>query len=512
MSLVLEYVYVSSVDISQENVWQLLVSADHLCLQELVELCCDFLRNTLAVDNCIGVMRLATAYSFPSLERDARWFVMRNFVEVSEQSDELLQLSAEELRDIIAADDLNVRKEEVVFGCIIRWLNYDIHNRRANMLELFKKLRLGLCDKYFVQEDIIYHPNVIENRECYDIVTAANMLLGGTRFITLEMLQKSIPDFCRPRIPHDVIFSLGGWTKDGFTNDVETYDMRTCRWIKAENVDLNGPRAFHGSAVIGFNIYLLGGCDGYHYKNRFNSCYCFNVATKTWREVAPMNTRRSCLSVAVLDELVYAVGGCDGHEVHNTAERYDYRSNQWSMIAPMNIARSYAGAAALDGKIYVVGGYNGVEYLNSAEVYDADVNQWTLIKGMKLRRSGLSCVAYHGCLYAIGGFNGHYCLSSVEKYNPTTGVWIRDQIFDMYRARAYFSSVVMDDKIFIIGGHSNSIFLNDVQCYDESTNEWIVAGSLYMKRLGQSTCVVTSLPNVCDYIRRESVRDTNEQR
>lgn len=56
-----------------------------------------------------------------------------------------------------------------------------------------------------------------------------------------------------------------------------------------EEVDPIGPRAYHGTAVVGFNIYVIGGFDGADY---FNSCRCFNAVTKVWREVAPMNARR----------------------------------------------------------------------------------------------------------------------------------------------------------------------------------------------------------------------------
>lgn len=48
--------------------------------------------------------------------------------------------------------------------------------------------------------------------------------------------------------------------------------------------------------------------------------------------------------------MVYAMGGYDGHHRQNTAEKYNYRTNQWSLIAPMNVQRSDASATTLDGK------------------------------------------------------------------------------------------------------------------------------------------------------------------
>lgn len=113
-----------------------------------------------------------------------------------------------------------------------------------------------------------------------------------------------------------------------------------------EEVDPIGPRAYHGTAVVGFNIYVIGGFDGADY---FNSCRCFNAVTKIWREVAPMNARRCYVSVAVLNDLIYAMGGYDGYYRQSTAERYNYKTNQWSLIAPMNCQRSDASATTLNG-------------------------------------------------------------------------------------------------------------------------------------------------------------------
>jgi hypothetical protein len=62
MSLILEYAYMGSVDINQENVRTLFVSADCLIMPELLELCCYFLKSTLTPENCIGIMLFARGH------------------------------------------------------------------------------------------------------------------------------------------------------------------------------------------------------------------------------------------------------------------------------------------------------------------------------------------------------------------------------------------------------------------------------------------------------------------
>jgi kelch-like protein 10 len=81
-------------------------------------------------------------------------------------------------------------------------------------------------------------------------------------------------------------------------------NIRTNRLVKVGEFDPDVCR--YGTAVIGFNIYVIGGIS---LGSSLNSCRCFNAVTKTWCEVSPMHEKRLWLSVAVLDELVYAMGG-----------------------------------------------------------------------------------------------------------------------------------------------------------------------------------------------------------
>ncbi|XP_021914270.1 kelch-like protein 10 [Zootermopsis nevadensis] len=59
LTLVLDYVYLCKVDIHCDNARQLLGTADYLWLPAVTELCCDFLKDTLDLDNCIGILRFA---------------------------------------------------------------------------------------------------------------------------------------------------------------------------------------------------------------------------------------------------------------------------------------------------------------------------------------------------------------------------------------------------------------------------------------------------------------------
>lgn len=94
------------------------------------------------------------------------------------------------------------------------------------------------------------------------------------------------PALAMPRIPHDVIFAIGGWSEGRPQSFIETYDTRADRWINIPYEDHAGPRGYHGTAVIGYKIYCIGGFDG---NTQFNVCREFDAENKIWEEVTLIN-------------------------------------------------------------------------------------------------------------------------------------------------------------------------------------------------------------------------------
>ncbi|XP_017775933.1 PREDICTED: kelch-like protein 10 [Nicrophorus vespilloides] len=507
MKLLINYAYLRKLDITPENVYKIIATADYLSILGILDMCCEYLERTITPTNCVGIMQFAKAQFLQRLHEACWRYVMRYFPQIATTSAELTNLPVDDLQAIINADELNVKSEEIVWEAILRWINHRPEERKKHIVTLMKCIRLGLLDTQFFLEHVKDHPYVTGCEDSRPMIIETLKFLYDLETISHRDGEVPTPEIARPRVPHEVLFALGGWSGGSPTNYMETYDTRADRWVKVEEIDGSGPRAYHGTAVVGFEIYVIGGFDGMDY---FNSCRCFNAVTKVWREAAPMHARRCYVSTAVLQEAVYAMGGYDGHHRQNTAERFDPRSNQWSLISPMNMQRSDASACTLNGKIYITGGFNGQECMHSAEVYDADANQWTLINPMRSRRSGVSCIAYHGHVYVVGGFNGISRMCSGEKYSPATNAWT--QIPDMYNPRSNFAIEVIDDMIFVIGGFNGVTTIYHVECYDERTNEWYEATDMNIYRSALSACVIQGLPNVRDYIHKHREKLMEEKR
>ncbi|CAM4706240.1 unnamed protein product [Leuciscus chuanchicus] len=431
MPLIIQYAYTRSVLITQENVLELLVAADMTLVSGLVDSCCQFLESQLCPENCTGICKLTEDFSSCSkLLCKAQHYILQHFEEVLLVPEEFLELSLEQLEEIIDEDELNVRQEEVVFEAVLHWIYHAPENRRKHIAVLLPKVRLGLMSSDYFINNVKCNALVMENEACMPVIINAMKTLFDHNMdepTNSELMHQ----LTRPRLPSSILLAIGGRSGNRPTNEIEAYDAKADCWVNVTQKDVR-PRAYHGTAVLDEFVYCIGGYD----MECFNSVRKFNLITQTWHEVAPMYERRCYISVAVLDGLINAIGGFDGREWLKTVERYDPNTNQWTMMAPMNEKRSDASATSLQGRIYICGGFSGTEHLSSAESFNPETNQWTLIAPMSSRRISLGVIAYADLVYAVGGFDGASEFRSAEAYNPLTNTW--SDVASMCNPRSFF--------------------------------------------------------------------------
>ncbi|XP_078080629.1 kelch-like protein 10 isoform X2 [Mustelus asterias] len=442
MKLIIEYAYTRTVPVTVENVERLLAAADQFNVLGIVRACCEFLESQLCLENCIGICKFADYYFCPELRHKAYMYILHHFEEIVKVSEEFLELSAFELRDIIEKDELNVKQEDVVFDAILKWIAQDPDIRKKCIVILLPKVRLALMNAEYFMNNVKNNDYVKDNDDCKPIIINALKAMYD-----LNMNGPSNSDFrnplTRPRLPYSILFAIGGWSGGSPTNAIEAYDARADRWVNV-TCEEESPRAYHGAAYLNGFVYIIGGFDSVDY---FNSVKRFDPVKRSWQQVAPMHSRRCYVSVTVLDTFIYAMGGFDGYVRLNTAERYEPETNQWTLIAPMHEQRSDASATTLHGK---VGGFDGANRLRSAEAYSPLTNTWRTL--------------------------------------PT-----------MFNPRSNFGIEVVDDLLFVVGGFNGFTTTFNVECYDEKTDEWYDAHDMSIYRSALSCCVVPGLPNVREY-------------
>lgn len=144
MQRIIEYAYTGFVSVTEENVQELLTTANQFTVIGMEEVCSKFLIERLNSQNCIGFWKLTYFCFCPELREDAFHHILSNFEEVV-SSEEFLELTPEELTHILARDDLNVKEETTAFEAVTNWMSYAPTERNKHFPELLLKVLQHPC-------------------------------------------------------------------------------------------------------------------------------------------------------------------------------------------------------------------------------------------------------------------------------------------------------------------------------------------------------------------------------
>lgn len=217
-----------------------------------------------------------------NLNSIAKNYILRNFVEVANKNIDLYKIGLKDFYEIISDDMLNTKDEEPVWECCIKWMDHDPIVRSVHVTKLMNGVRLGLLNTKYFMERVKDHPYVTACEAARPLIIETLTFIYDLDMIGTRENAIKTPAIALPRLPHEVIFAIGGWS-DGLPQTlIESYDTRADRWIRVMEEDTAGPRAYHGSIVIGHKIYVIGGYDGMEY---FNTCRMFDAVQKIWKEV-----------------------------------------------------------------------------------------------------------------------------------------------------------------------------------------------------------------------------------
>lgn len=142
-----------------------MVGASFLGLHDVKTACSEFLQSRFHPQNVLGIRCFADMLSCTQLLEQSNKYIRLYFEDVS-QSDEFLNLSFDELREIIAHDDLNINSEREAFDAIIRWLKHDSEFRKNNLPELLSQVRLPLLTPEYLIDHVAKEELIRTSHQC----------------------------------------------------------------------------------------------------------------------------------------------------------------------------------------------------------------------------------------------------------------------------------------------------------------------------------------------------------
>jgi len=488
LQILVDYVYTSEVEVTEENVQVLLPAANLLQLTDVRDACCEFLQSQLHPTNCLGIRAFADLHGCLDLLSSTESYIERHFTEVLE-CDEFYALTADQVARLISSDTITVPSEEKVFESVISWIQHDIDSRTQFLPVLVEHVRLPLLSQDYLIQRVETEPLLKADSSCKDFIIEAMKfhLLKGDMKLQMTLTSPRT----KPRQPvglPKVMLAIGGQAPKAIRS-VECYDFKEDRWFHLS--EMPGRRCRCGVAVVRGRVYAVGGFNG---SLRVRTVDVYDPTADSWSSIASMEARRSTLGVAVMNDHVYAVGGFDGSAGLNTAEVLDMSlsgSHEWRTIASMSTRRSSVGVGVLGGLIYAVGGYDGNsrQCLSSVEVYNPDQDIWSPVCDMSARRSGAGVGVLNGLLYSVGGHDGPLVRKSVESYNPDTNRW--SPAAEMNYCRRNAGVISHNGVLYVIGGDDGTSNLASVEMYNPKTDSWsVLAANMTIGRSYTGVCVL----------------------
>lgn len=152
MELILKYLYTGQVELTADVVQNLLSSADLFQLVDLKNGCADYMERKIDFENCIGIHFFAQAHGCRELELQA-WNVIVESFEAVTESREFLDLTSDNLLEIIKYDDIQASEEEV-FEAVVRWFEHKPEERSQHINLIMQFVRFWLLEEHYIFDKV----------------------------------------------------------------------------------------------------------------------------------------------------------------------------------------------------------------------------------------------------------------------------------------------------------------------------------------------------------------------
>ncbi|XP_077289473.1 kelch-like protein 25 [Arctopsyche grandis] len=460
---ILKYCYTGEISIADRHYDKLMELANRL------EVKIPPRHETVDLSNCLEVLK---SKENSDLKTEAMDLTLGNF-ETLHKTKDFLNLPVSNVNEILKSNYLNVPSEEDVFNAVKLWVNHDNANRKSDLAQLMRSVRLSLLSmEFFIDEVLTF---CLSCAECMTTLRQAVKDKKDKSFVPRETPRSKIKGY--------KMALVGGWDID-MANTFDIFDGLKNSWTLSKNIGIN--KSDFASVLVGGWILIIG---GYNSSNgSMTSVEYIDLKSGEKKPLKPLNQARYWFSAVTLrrgsSTDVYAIGGFGGAAFLSSVERWSSNTGDWEIIAPLLVAVSNQSASVIADKIYITGGLTSEwKSSNKVQMYSVETNSWTYRAQMIQGRAGHSSVAFQGKLYVAGGFDYQTSsfLDSVEHYDPNANVWTA---FTKLPKAAYAISLgCFQNKLFSMGGKDvNRHELSDVWEYDATNKSWKASTSLSRKR------------------------------
>ena len=151
LKIVLDSIYSGDLQVNDENIFDVLVAADHLQVTSVVQQCCDYLQTQFVqlrfdVQTYCQICTIANRHGLIELQEATQSKMASMYKEVCEREEFLSHIDADQFSNLLSRDDLSAPSETFVFKSVMQWVKYKKEERMAVAAKVIGSVRLGLVN------------------------------------------------------------------------------------------------------------------------------------------------------------------------------------------------------------------------------------------------------------------------------------------------------------------------------------------------------------------------------
>jgi hypothetical protein len=172
----INFCYSGSLEMTLNNIDQLLHAATHLQIPTAIDLCSKFLLQSCSIENCIDIYKIADLYSLNSVLDIVRLFISKHFLSLMFKAREQFeQLTYEQISHELSRDtlEMNAYEEYDLFLMTCAWIEVNRQEREKHAVELFKLIRFMLMTPEELCDHVRNHELIVKNEPTRKLVEDA---------------------------------------------------------------------------------------------------------------------------------------------------------------------------------------------------------------------------------------------------------------------------------------------------------------------------------------------------
>ncbi|XP_076799380.1 kelch-like protein 12 isoform X1 [Clavelina lepadiformis] len=167
MEKILDFVYTAEIEVTFDDVYDLLAAADYMQVPHIKDFCSAFLMRFLDFTNCLSARVYAKRYNCDKLGAKAKKVLKKNFEAVLER-EEFMQMAFPDLKDVLQLKR-KAALEDKVFLTVLDWIKQDEKERQEYFPNLFDFILLQNLSKPVI-EKALSEEMLLKYPDCYELL------------------------------------------------------------------------------------------------------------------------------------------------------------------------------------------------------------------------------------------------------------------------------------------------------------------------------------------------------